>query len=489
MLLIMGVNLYTSRLVLEILGVDNYGIYNVVGGIVALFTIINGALSSGSSRFLMFELGQRDNTRLKKTFSASFAIHSFIALLVLILAETVGLWFVNTQLVIAPGRLYAANWVYQFSVISCLVSLTQVPYNALIIAHEKMSIYAYIGIYEVLAKLGMVFSLFYFTFTDVLILYGGIVCFCSISVMFFYRWYCVRHFTESHLEIVKDKSYYRSMLTFSMWDVIGSFCVTGNSQGVNVLMNLFFGVAVNAARGITVQVDSAISQFSRNFMQAVQPQIVKLFAENKIQKMIYLVFESSRYSYFLLFLVSFPVMLETDYILHLWLKNVPDYAPLFLRCTLVVSLIRAFALPVVQTVHASGHIKKLNLYSGGASVLLTIPSVYVFYKLGFPAEYAYYVLITLSIVWNYLELFILKYEVDFSVFHYSVQVYFKSLLVSLLAAVPVVALYYAMPSGFLRLTAVAGLNALLVCLLVFFILMDRSSREKIRTTLKNYRIK
>lgn len=486
MLLIMGVNLYTSRLVLEALGVDNYGIYNVVGGIVALFSIINGALASGSSRFLMFELGQRDQERLRKTFSASFAIHCLIAVIVFILAETVGLWFVNTQLVIPSDRLYAANWVYQFSVASCLISLTQVPYNALIIAYEKMSIYAYIGIYEVFARLLMVFSLFYFTFVDVLILYGGIVCFCSVSVMFFYRWYCVRHFAESRLEIVKEKSYYRAMLSFSMWDVIGHFCVTGNTQGINVLMNLFFGVAVNAARGITTQVDSAISQFARNFMQAVQPQIVKLFAENNIQKMIYLVFESSRYSYFLLFLVSFPVILDAEYILHVWLKEVPAYAPLFLRCTLLVSLIRAFAIPVVQTVHASGNIKRLNLYSGGASVLLTIPLVYLFYKTGFPPQYAYYSLIFLSIVWNYLELFILKYEVDFSVFAYSVQVYFKSLLISLLAAGPVVAVYAGLRPGFFRLAAVVFLNSLLVCTLIFFVLMNRDARRKILTTLKGY---
>lgn len=486
MLLIMGVNLYTSRLVLEALGVDNYGIYNVVGGIVALFSIINGALASGSSRFLMFELGQRDQERLRKTFSASFAIHCLIAVIVFILAETVGLWFVNTQLVIPAHRLYAANWVYQFSVLSCLISLTQVPYNALIIAYEKMSIYAYIGIYEVLIRLLMVFSLFYFTFSDVLILYGGIVCFCSVSVMFFYRWYCVRHFAECRLEIVKDKSYYRSMLSFSMWDVIGYFCVTGNNQGINVLMNLFFGVAVNAARGVAMQVDGAISQFARNFMQAVQPQIVKLFAENNIQKMIYLVFESSRYSYFLLFFVSFPVILDAEYILHLWLKEVPAYAPLFLRCTLLISLIRAFAIPVVQTVHASGNIKRLNLYSGGASVLLTLPLVYLFYKTGFPPQYAYYSLISLSIVWNYLELFILKCEVNFSVFAYSVQVYFKSLLISLLAAVPVVAVYAGMRPGFLRLLTVVFLNTLLVCTLIFFVLMNNPARKKILTTLKGY---
>lgn len=479
MFLVLGVNLYASRLILEALGVDDFGIYNVIGGIVALFSTINGALASGSSRFLTFELGRNNEERLKKTFSVSFAIHFFIAIIVLILAETVGLWFVNTQLVIPSDRLAAANWVYQFSIITCLITLTQVPYGAIIIAHERMAIFAYIGLCEVLMRLGMVLLLFCFTSVDLLILYGGGICFCSVAVMMFYRWYCVRNFKESRLEIVREKSYYKSMLSFSVWDVIGFSCVAGNSQGINVLINLFFGVAVNAARGIASQAENAMLQFSRNFMQAVQPQIVKLYAQNNEKQMMNLVFESSKYSYFLLFLVSFPVILEADLVLHLWLKEVPEYASLFLRCTLIASLIRAFATPVVQAIHACGNIKWLNLISGGISLLLTVPLVYLFYKRGYPPQYAYYIVICLNVLWNLLELFILKHEIRFSVLKYSVHVYLLTLVVVLLTILPVVFIFYEMPQGFARLLVVSLTTGVFLVLFVLLIGIKPEMRKKI----------
>lgn len=483
MFLILAVNLYTSRLVLEALGVDDFGTYNVIGGIVALFSTINGALASGSSRFLTFELGKNNFERLKKTFSASFTIHFLIAVVVFILAETVGLWFINAKLVIPPDRMVAANWVYQFSIFSCLIALTQVPYSAIIIAHERMVIFAYIGFYEAMVKLLMVFSLFYFTSSDLLILYGGGISFCSMSVMFFYRWYCIRNFKESHLEIVRERGYYKSMLSFSVWDVIGYACVAGNSQGINILMNLFFGVTVNAARGITAQVENAMLQFSRNFMQAVHPQIIKLFAQENKNQMMNLVFESSKFSCFLLFLVSFPVILEADLILNLWLKQVPEYASLFLRCTLIASLIRAFATPVVQAVHACGNIKWLNLFSGGISLLVTVPLVYVFYKIGYPSVYAYYITIALNVVWNYLELFILKHEIHFSIVKYSIHVYFQSLVVVVLTLLPVIFIYYRMCPGVGRLIVVCCSTGAFLVLFIFLIGINQIMRKKLITVI------
>lgn len=486
MFLILAVNLYTSRLVLEALGVDDFGTYNVIGGIVALFSTINGALASGSSRFLTFELGKNNLERLKKTFSASFTIHFLIAIVVLILAETVGLWFLNTELRIPTDRMTAANWVYQFSIFSCLIGLTQVPYNAIIIAHERMAIFAYIGFYEALIKLLMVFLLFHFTSSDLLILYSGGICFCSVSVMTFYRWYCIRNFKESHIEIVREKSYYKSMLSFSVWDIIGYTCVAGNSQGINILMNLFFGVTVNAARGITSQVENAILQFSRNFMQAVHPQIIKLFAQENKSQMMNLVFESSKFSCFLLCLVSFPVILEADLILNLWLKQVPEYAPLFLRCTLIASLIRAFATPVVQAVHACGNIKWLNLYSGGISLLLTVPLVYTFYKAGYPPVSAYYITIVLNIIWNYLELFILKHEIQFSIAKYSIHVYLQSLVIVILTLLPVLFIYYKMSPGFARLAITCCSTGVFLVLFIFLIGINRIMQKKLITTIIEY---
>jgi O-antigen/teichoic acid export membrane protein len=273
----MSISLYTQRFILEALGINDFGLYNVIGGIVTLFTIINSALSSGSSRFLTFELGRGDQVSLKNTFSASFIIHCFIALLVFILAETIGLWYINTYLVVLPGRLAAANWVYQFSIVSAMLSLTQVPFSAIIIAHEKMRIYAGVGIAESLYKLLVVYFLLKISAFDKLIFYGLSICIGSILTQLFYRFYCIHNFNECKLLIVKDKKYYKNMLFFSVWDIIGGFTGVGNAQGINILINYFFGVAVNAARGIAYQVENALMLFSNNFMLAVKPQIVKLF--------------------------------------------------------------------------------------------------------------------------------------------------------------------------------------------------------------------
>jgi O-antigen/teichoic acid export membrane protein len=480
MLLMMGVNLYASRLVLEALGVDDFGLYNVVGGIVALFTIINGALSTGSARFLTFELGRRNFTALKETFSASFAIHSFIAIIIFVLAETAGLWYVNNYLVVPEGRMGAANWIYQFSIASCMLSLTQVPYSALIIAHERIKIYAWIGMAEALFRLLLVYLLLHANVSDKLIFYGLLVCVWSIALQIYYRFYCVHNFAESRLTIVKDRQIYKTMLSFSLWDVVGHFCLTGNSQGVNVLINYFFGTAVNAACGVASQVERGISIFSNNFMTAAKPQIVKLYAEGSISKMMSLVFKSSKYSYFLLYVVALPVFLEVDYILGIWLKEVPGYAALFIRCSIIVGLIRAFATPIVLAVHATGNIKWLNLYCGGFSVALTLPVTYLFYKAGYPAETSFYVSGVVSIIGNYLELFVMKKEISFSILDYSFRIYGVGLLVTLLSVVPAYYVFQSMDTSFFRLGLICIISLIATGILVFLIGMDKVDRRNIK---------
>jgi len=485
MLLTMGISLYTSRLVLEALGIDDFGLYDVVSGIISLFVVINGALSAGTSRFILFELGRGDKETLRKTFNASFGIHILIALIVFILAETVGLWYLNTYLVVPPGRMAAANWVYQFSIISTMFGLTQVPYNALIIAYERMKIYAWISIAEAAFKLLLVFILLYFNSIDKLIYYGLMLSLWIIAIQIFYRFYCIRHFPESKLTIVKEKSYYAQMLSFSLWDLMGYFCMSGNSQGINLLINYFFGVAVNAARGVAFQVERAITQFSNNFMVAVKPQIVKLYAAGQIDKMMSLVFESSKYAYFLLYIVALPIFLEADYIISIWLKTVPDQSTLFVRCIILICMIRAFASPVVQAVHATGNIKWLNLYAGGASILLTIPATYLFYQWGYPAVATFYVIGATSLLCNYLELYTLKKEIPFSIINYTVRVYGKGLLITLLSVIPVYFLHNALEKSFVRLFLVGFADVTVVGLLVFFIGISSADRQKLVALIKN----
>ena len=478
MIVVMVLNLYTSRLVLQMLGVDDYGLYNVVGGIVSLFAIINGALSAGTSRFITFEIGTGGSERLQETFSASFYIHLSVALVVLLLAETVGLWYVNNVMIVPTDRISAANWVYQFSIVTCIFSLTQVPYSASIIAHENMSIYAWVGIIETIIKLIAILLLLKLP-GDKLIYYGLLLMFWNISAQVFYRFYCGQHYKECSIRWVKEKSYYKSMISFSLWDVMGNFTIHGHSQGINMLMNYFFFLSVNAAKGVAYQVQNVVNHFSNNFLTAVKPQIVKLFAEGNIVKMKKLVIESSRISFFMLMLIVLPLSLESNYILNLWLKEVPQKASLFLVLILVYSSMRSFATPIVHAVHATGNIKQLNLFGGGVSILINLPFTWLVYYLGAPAEATFYVLIISTIICNYIELLCLKKEIKFNVLQYSLNVYLKSIALAFPAIVCGCLIHILLDEGFIRLIIVTLTTTLLISVFAYFFGISKGAKEKI----------
>jgi O-antigen/teichoic acid export membrane protein len=489
MLLTMAVSLYTSRVVLNILGVKDFGLYNVVGGIVSMFTIINGAMSAGTSRFFTFELGKRDYVQLKKTFSAAFTIHISIALLIFVLAETIGLWFVSTQLVIPIERTNAAYWVYQLSVLSCMIQITQVPYNSAIIAHERMSVYAFVSILDSLLKLLIVFILIWSNNIDKLILYAILVLSVSVIIAMIYRIYCKHKYEECVYHFEWNKKLYKKLISFSGWDLVGNACVLTQGEGINILLNIFFGTVVNAARGVTFQVQNALNAFTNNFMTAVQPQIVKLFAENNIKKMLNLVFFSSKYSFYFLWLLSLPVLLESDFILRLWLKKVPEHTMVFLQIVLITNLIRSFARPVVIAVHASGDIKNLNLYAGGLG-LFPLPVSYVLLKLGYPAESAFIIVAIWGIFANIAELIILKQRISFSIKEYTYEVYLRSLLVCIVSIIlPIVAIRLMHPS-LIRFLVVGSICVCSVVTTVYIIGIDASTRDivsnKIRSIIKRY---
>lgn len=483
--LMMAVGIYTSRVILQALGVDDFGLYGIVGTVVGIFTFINGVLAQGTSRFITFELGGGNQESLKKTFSVSFAMHMGMAIILLVLLETIGLWFVNTYVNIPSGREYAANWCYQLSVLTCFLGLTQVPYGALIIAYEKMDLFAYIGIAETVFKLVLPMALIYGDFKDNLIAYAIIITLWSVGMQVFYRIYCNRHFPETRLIIVKDRSLYKDMLSYSIWDLLGQICASVNGQGVSVLINMFFGVRLNAAQNVAGNLQGKVDTFVSNFMTAVNPQIVKSYAEKDYNRFFQLIYESGRYSYYLFLFIALPIYLECDYILDIWLVEVPEYATIFLRFTMVIALVRTIARPLINAVHATGNVKFMNATSGLFSVVMMIPGTYLLFSLGMPF-WSFLVLRAIcslnAIVWEIISLY---RNIKFSVWHYVSNVYLKVVCVTFLSIIlPSFSVWYLEPS-FSRflLTSFVCIFSSGAC--VFFVGIDKSVRCRVLLFLRN----
>lgn len=478
------VNLYSSRVILQALGVSDFGLYGAIGSIVAMFTIINGSLSAGTSRFLTFELGKGNAEKLKKTFNASLVMHTAMAALLLVLMETVGLWFINNKMNIPQGRELAANVVYQMSILTCMFTLTQVPYSATIISHEKMNIYAYVGLAQAFFQLALVSFLLYIPFKDNLIAYAIMLALWGIGLQIFYRLYCYRRFQETHLKFCREKSIYRSMLSYSMWDTIGAFCSTGNSQGVNILINMFFGVTINAARAIAYQVESAINQLANNFTVSVNPQIVKSYARGDFKRFFQLIYEAGRYSYFLMFMAACPLWLEADYVLRLWLVNVPEFTVLFLRFIIVIAVFRIFSQSIIKGVHATGNVKVLNLTSGVYSVISFIPLVYLAFKLGFPVWSCFVILSFNAVICTTFEIRALYKQVNFNVWDYIYRVYIRSIFVTSLSAIFPILVVLLMEESFLRLLTTTLVSTISLCVCIYFWGIDRILRKRVNSLIK-----
>ena len=362
-LFIMLVTLYTSRVVLNTLGVSDYGIYNVVGGVVAMFGFINASMSSATQRYITFALGKGDIADLRKIFSTALQIHVLIAALIVVLGETVGLWFMYTQMQIPADRMNAAFWVLQCSIVSSVVMIISVPYNADIIAHERMSAFAYISIIEAVLRLAIVYLLLAFSY-DKLILYAFLTLAVQLLIRFCYSSYCNKHFPESKYRHVWDKSLFKEMTGFAGWGMFSSLSGILSGQGLNMLLNVFFGPVVNAARAVAVQVQNAILQFIGNFQMAINPQITKTYANGEMEDMHKLMFRSARFTFYLLFVVSLPVLFETNFILTVWLKTVPENTVIFLRIMICVSLLYPLSNPLIIANQATGQVRNFQFVSG-----------------------------------------------------------------------------------------------------------------------------
>ena len=431
MVFLMAIGLYASRVILQTLGISDYGIYNVVGGVVAMFGFLNSTLSTSTQRFLNIEIGKGNIDNMKKVFSNALYLHVFLLLIVFILSETIGLWFVLNKLVIPDGRETAVMWVYQLSIMAVCIQIFQLPFMSTIIAHEKMEVYAYVSIYEGLAKLCILFLLQLLAY-DKLILYGVLIFLVQLSVALIYNVYCRKKFSESSFRIEKDKELFREMLGFSSWNVFGNLASVCNSQGLNIVLNLFFGTVVNAARGVAFQVHGLVNQLVNNFQLAVKPQVIKYYATGQYEQMTKLVFNAAKYSAYLMMIINIPLILEIRPLLHLWLGDYPDYTPIFVCIILFRSIITSMTGNIVMVVHASGYLKKVGIYGGGI-LLLVLPISYIFLSYGFSPIVPFVINLFAAFGEAFFELYWMHHYINFPMKRFYKEVYFRvfSLLIVL----------------------------------------------------------
>lgn len=478
MMFTMIITLYTSRVILKVLGVEDYGIYQVVGGIVVFLSFINGALSTGSSRFLTFELGTGNEERLSRTFSTTLTIHILLALLIVIIAETVGLWFLNQKLIIEPDRMNAVVFVFHLSVLTSVVTLTQVPYNASIIAHERMSIYAYMSIIEVSLKLAIVYFLNLGNI-DKLKLYATLLCIVQISLMLFYRFYCVRHFKETRYRFVFDRSMFKSIAGFSGWSLFASASIALNNQGILILLSLFFSPVVVTARAISIQANMAANQFVDNFRIAVNPQIVKQYATGNYEGSRHLLLSSTKYSYFLMLILSLPIYLLAEPLLKLWLTEVPAYTVIFLRLIVIQSLFQVFDSSFYTALYAKGQLRENALISPILGFIM-FPILYLLFRIGYsPVVLSWASLIVYAILGLVVKPILIIKVVDYQ-WKDIMSIFVLCLYVTLASLpIPLICNHILNSKSIIGFVLIGVITVISVAISVFFIGLNKVERYKI----------
>jgi O-antigen/teichoic acid export membrane protein len=476
MMLTMVVSLYTVRVILSTLGVVDYGLYNVVGGIVTMFSFLSSSMASASQRFFSFDLGKNDMGQLKRTFSMTIFVYIIISVAILILAETIGLWFLNTKMVIPAERMIAANWIYQFSILSFLVTMFAIPYNSVILARENMAVYAYISIVEVILKLGMVFFLLLFSI-DKLKLYAVLIFVTSCIVSFIYIVVCKRKYKETQFEFYWDKDLFKSMFSYSSWMLMGTMTTLLSNQGLNILINIFFGPAINAARAIAYQVNFAVVSFSNNFYTSIRPQIVKSYAAADNSYMITLAIQSSKFSFYLLLLVAMPILFETKFLLDLWLKDTTESMVVFTRLIVLFSIVMSLENPLSAMVQATGNLKRYELLIGSFT-LLSLPISFILFKLGFAAESSIYVLIVTNIFVLFLRLWVIRDLVGMSIKRYSRDVLLIISAVTIIAMTPPIILRYYLEENTISRFLIVSISCVISVLFsLFYIGLNTEERK------------
>lgn len=470
------VGFYTSRVVLNVLGAEDYGIYGVVGGIVGMFAFLNASMAGATSRFLTFELGKGDNDRLAKTFSSALIVHTIIALIVLFVSETVGLWFLCNKLVIPEDRMIAAQWVFHLSILSSMLSITQVPYNACIISHEKMTVYSYVEILNVTLKLLIVF-LISIGSADKLVLYAILMLVVSVIILLIYRIYCIRNFDECNFHWIWDKEYIMPMLSFSGWSLYYEGAFAFRQQGANFLLNMFCGLVYNAASGIATTVQGIVMSFSSNITMAFRPQVIKAYATQDYDNMNRLIRLGSKIASVLILAFTIPLIIKLDYILRLWLIDVPTGTTFMVKCLLIVNVVNTASVLLVAGIQATG---KLKMYSSicGSFYLLSIGLMYILLRFGFDYTTIYLVILVTAFIVHLSYAIILKLQIpSFTLSAYYLESVLPVIVMTLLTFSSLVYIERYFNDSFTPVILFVALSVVYISLISFIIVLKKDERK------------
>jgi O-antigen/teichoic acid export membrane protein len=483
-ILIMLVSLYTVRVVLNTLGAEDYGIYNVAAGVVTMFGFLSNSMATATQRYLSFELGQGDFEQLKKVFNLSITIYVLIGIMILFLAETFGLWFVNHKLVIPENRMAAARWIYQFAILSFMFTMITAPYMASVIAHENMQVYAYVSIVEVFLKLVIVYCLRLFP-VDKLMLYGVLMFAVTFINTGIYRFICTKKYDECRFRFYWNYALFKELTSYVGWNLFGTVSWMVKNQGINILLNIFFGPIVNAARAVAMQVSTAVNNFAQNFITAVRPQIVKSYASGNKEQMLRLVFLTTRAAFFLLLFFIVPLQLELALVLKLWLKDVPEYVVAFTRILLINTFIDSMGSPLASALHATGKVKSFQVISG-IIFIGNLPVSLVVLLLGFSAVSVQVIGVILSVIVFLVRLFVLARQIQFSIWYYIKSTLIPSITVCIIGSIIPVIFVWIYPEGVKRLFLTVITSTVSIMLTIFFLGISSPERLIVITKVKSH---
>lgn len=485
MLITLLITLFTSRVILDSLGEVDYGIYNVVGGIIAMAAVITNPMQSVIERFITFGLGSGDLNKLKKVFSTSVNIQFLFSIVIIILFEIVGVWFLNNKMNIPEGRMVAANWALQCSLVIFLLGINKLPYSATIMAHERVGVYAYLSIFEVICKLGVAYLIYISTY-DKLIVYSLLLVFISLLTFVFHLIYCKKNFEEVHYTFNIDKPLFNEMASFAGWSFLGDATYIFNTQGVNILINIFFNVGLNAARGIAIQVDSAVRQFVSNFTLALYPPIMKSYANGDKYNMFKLICMGSKYSFFIMLLLTVPITLETESLLNIWLVEVPDQTTTFLRLVIITSFFESYQHTMAIGINSTGNIRMYQIKLNSMQILI-FPLTWILFEIGFPAYITYALSATYSFLMIIVRLSELKRLMSFPVKDYLTQYFSKMVFVALISFLLPFIIQRFMDQSVLRFFVICILSMVITLVSIWIIGLNKNERElftiKIKTIL------